>query len=998
MNNGPNNAPERGEGGDHRPPSDPPEQQQPGFQQQGQPGYQQQPGYPSQGHQQPGQPGYQQPSHQQQPGQPGYQQSGYQQPGQQQGQQVPPGYQSQGQQVPPGYQSQGQQPGYQQPGQQQQPGQPAWQQPQYAAAGQPPVPPGPGQVPGAGMQPPKRSRPPVPAAAWLGGLRSVALAYGLTLAASVAAIGLLLLGTLIDDSGLDFAGPLAGIDISPSAVLTILGLPFLLTGLALGGTAAVGSSDSMLSLVGQVSAGMYALPLALTAVAAIVLWRQGRRAEKAAPLSGTGARWLVSAATGAMFAVLSLILAVLFTLREDGMTVTTAGFGLFFGALTLGLLATWAGRQAASPRPVLRFDAMLRALPETVPASVVFGLHFAAVTLIAGVFLVIAVLVDGSIAAVFAAPLWVPTVSAWLYGAVHFSGISASAGGFGGTGYIFDSPWWAVLLVVLGALALAVAASVAWLIVRGRVPDAGNVKAWLSLPAVFGLGTVLIQLLTLVVISGGFGGIGVAAVLGMAWWSFLILALWGALIELSSRFLAPYLVRAVPAAIATRLPWLAAKAGSETIWGPAAAAAQAGLRHAPAAPAATGGMPAGTPNGSVPAAFAGVAGTAPAGSGAPTQVQDSPDGGGQGPEAGTGGGSGPQGPAPAPAAAAGLPEPKPLSPEAKRRLKIGAFIGGGAVVLVVALAVGYNVLAGSVYSPKVQVENYLDALKDGDAEAALDLRPYNGEGNQAALTNEVFGQAEGRITDYEILEVETRSDRADVAVNVFQGGESSTMLFSLVSDGRAAVLFNQWRIESGPSDWSVDLSMPEGQDTVSVNGVPVKLENIDSDGYARLALLPGEFVIAPPEGSKYVEFGEEEVVKLTPSSGYFGMVSFQAEYTDQLTADVTAEAEALLAKCIESTEMKPADCPNQAFAYRDPEDYRNVSWSLEKEPTYEVYDYYSGEIYFRSSDGRAAVKYEENTAWRDGEEEWESEEDSVSLYIYGEVVVDGDTLTVRYTD
>ena len=402
---------------------------------------------------------------------------------------------------------------------------------------------------------------------WWLAVQSALFAYGLTLGAALVTMALLVLGFFLGGTGAlngmnDSAGTMGARLDGPSALLIY---PFFLAAMALGGTTVLTvSSAGYANLPAPlVSLWAGALPLLLTAVAAAALWRLGRRAERRQPLGSEWHRWLYSALTGLSLAAVSVLLSLLVSLREDteagAMFLTAASPSLVAGAVLLGTLATWAGRKhgtGSAPRWITWTE---RSLPGVRPALRVAGGHYLVYSAVTGTALLITALVKGGTAVAFAAPLWLPTASAWAYGLGHLStvteqGVPAAANLPGSIG---DLPMWASAAVGVLSLLLAAAASVAWFLARGPLPDPpGRRSSWLPLPLVFGLAGAAISVFGLVLAGQAFaaGGGGTSfGTVGPAPWTFLVMAAWGLLIEAGSRTMAGHVEHLVPARAAAFL-------------------------------------------------------------------------------------------------------------------------------------------------------------------------------------------------------------------------------------------------------------------------------------------------------------------------------------------------------------------------------------------------------------------------------------------------------------
>lgn len=400
---------------------------------------------------------------------------------------------------------------------------------------------------------------------WWLAVRAALIAYSLTLGAALVTMALLVLGFFLGGTGAldamtDSASNVGARLDGPSALLIY---PFFLASMALGGTTVLTVSSAVYSAAGPlVSVWTGALPLLLTGVAVLTLWRQGRRAERRQPLESDGTRWLYAGVTGLVLAAFSVTLSLLFSQRSEtdigAVFLTAASPSLVAGAVLLGTGASWAGRKKESGTPLQWFIRAERALPELRAALRLAGGHYLFYTAVAGAILLTTALIRGGVAVTFAAPLWLPTASAWAYAAGHLSTVANRD--LPGDGQIpasvADLPVWASAAAgVLGVL-LAAAAALAWYLARQGSP--ARRTSWLSLPVAFGLVGAAVALLSLVAAgragTGGSDGLGPGiGTLGPAWWTFLVLAAWGAVIELGARILAPQVAHLVPQRISNFL-------------------------------------------------------------------------------------------------------------------------------------------------------------------------------------------------------------------------------------------------------------------------------------------------------------------------------------------------------------------------------------------------------------------------------------------------------------
>lgn len=402
---------------------------------------------------------------------------------------------------------------------------------------------------------------------WWLALQSALFAYGLTLGAALVTMALLVLGFFLGGTGAlngmnDSAGTMGARLDGPSALLIY---PFFLAAMALGGTPVLTISAAAYAGLPAplVSIWFGALPLLLTAVAVTSLWRQGLRIERREPLGSEWHRWLYSAMTGLGLAVVSVLLSLLVSLREDteagAMFLTAASPSLVAGAVLIGTLATWAGRKHGTGSAPHWIAWAEQSLPGIRTGLRVAGGHYVAYTAIAGTALLVTALVKGGVAVAFASPLWLPTASGWTYALGHLSAVSGhglpAAANIPGS--IGDLPVWASAAAGVLSLLLAAAASVAWYLARDLQPRIlARFSSWLTLPAAFALAGAAVSVLGVLMTGQTYAGGDRSAVFGTAGpvpWTILVMAAWGLLIETGARTMAGHVAHLVPPRVAARL-------------------------------------------------------------------------------------------------------------------------------------------------------------------------------------------------------------------------------------------------------------------------------------------------------------------------------------------------------------------------------------------------------------------------------------------------------------
>lgn len=361
-----------------------------------------------------------------------------------------------------------------------------------------------------------------------------------------------------------------------------------------------------------------------------------------------------------------------------------------------------------------------------------------------------------------------------------------------------------------------------------------------------------------------------------------------------------------------------------------------------------------------------------------------------------------QQPGQAPAQPMGPPE---RTPEQKRRAR-WILLGIGAAVLLVVLAiVTFQILIRTVFTPANQVEEAMNAVRDGEASRAVEIMDPNVPNAQRMLLqDDVYAVAGTPIEDYEITDVVRSGDSSTVTAEVTQDGVTTPLTFSMVRDGRTAGIFPQWRIDGAPEGLykSVDVTMPEVS-TMTLNGVETEIPEDMRGQSTSLVALPGDYSFGPDADSKYMTYGDEQTtnVRVADDGSSQSSIMFEAETTPALLEDVTTAANAKIDECATQSSFNPDGCPFGTYGDNDDdEDYRSPVWTIDEHPTYEVGENYDGDLVFSTEDaGEASVDYEYNDEWDEDEPaDWVSRDDESSINGSGTVTIDGDQLSVEFTD
>jgi len=263
------------------------------------------------------------------------------------------------------------------------------------------------------------------------------------------------------------------------------------------------------------------------------------------------------------------------------------------------------------------------------------------------------------------------------------------------------------------------------------------------------------------------------------------------------------------------------------------------------------------------------------------------------------------------------------------------------VLLVVGGIVGVN-LGNAAFAPENSVRAYLDALKRGDAAAALELSGAETTEADVLLTDEVYAEVDGRISRYRIEETVVEGDTATVTATITQAGEDYEQEFTLTKSGKAAVLFDTWSLDAPElATVSATVDAPEGTVT-TVAGVDVSAAEPGEDGALTLRALPGSYEVAVTETDWYsaeaqtatvVGFGE----KASPEA-----VDLTVALTDTGREAATDAVDAFLDQCVASGQLEPEGCPFGATGGTPGYQYTNIVWTLDPRPTFSIGEYRDG--------------------------------------------------------
>ena len=254
---------------------------------------------------------------------------------------------------------------------------------------------------------------------------------------------------------------------------------------------------------------------------------------------------------------------------------------------------------------------------------------------------------------------------------------------------------------------------------------------------------------------------------------------------------------------------------------------------------------------------------------------------GAGPVPGPGAGPVP-GPGGVPAAGVSF---TPVSPGARKRVKVIGALVGVLVVLVIAGVVALKVVNSS-RTPEAEVRNYLDLLASGQASAATAMvDPGVSNDQRSFLTDDVMASATSLLVVEDVVaDKNDSSDTRMVTATMQVNGERFTHEFTVTKGSSTMGVLNNWTVkDSLAARVSVDV---EGYAQFSVGGV-----NADASAAGRndqekdYLFYPGVYTFTPIAASEYADSNPETVSVLDDGlGGRDNAVTLKATYNTKLTA------------------------------------------------------------------------------------------------------------------
>ena len=227
----------------------------------------------------------------------------------------------------------------------------------------------------------------------------------------------------------------------------------------------------------------------------------------------------------------------------------------------------------------------------------------------------------------------------------------------------------------------------------------------------------------------------------------------------------------------------------------------------------------------------------------------------------------------------------PVSPGARKRVKVIGALVGVLVVLVIAGVVALKVVNSS-RTPEAEVRNYLDLLASGQASAATAMvDPGVSNDQRSFLTDDVMASATSLLVVEDVVaDKNDSSDTRTVTATMQVNGERFTHEFTVTKGSSTMGVLNNWTVkDSLAARVSVDL---EGYAQFSVGGV-----NADASAAGRndqekdYLFYPGVYTFTPIAASEYADSNPETVSVLDDGlGGRDNAVTLKATYNTKLTA------------------------------------------------------------------------------------------------------------------
>ena len=731
-------------------------------------------------------------------------------------------------------------------------------------------------------------------AIWIRALQTAGIGYA---AAIVAA---LILGASIWIGGLSsVAGSLSGSlalptgssSLAPESLLAIM-----LQVISMGFGSSVTTSVAVWGANAQVTLGFMPLLVPLLSTAAVWVWSRIKREAGQPPASTL----MLATVTGAILATVTLLLAAVAPWTITGLvplTILAVSPSGWVGAFVLVGAATWFGARPGTVRPnswaasIWGVVTAMGGLSFVVFLGLVvtFATHGALATLpLCGLNLVLL----GDVVAMLG------NVSMSSQVGTVIPGLSA-AYGQGLSMFTPTLPGWAWLGVVLAVVFTISAGIVIYL--RGGANGPAAIARAAGVWALVGLAVQLIAGVHFAASVGGLVAQGSTDAsmnlgIGPSTLTFLVFAVWGAVVGVGAVWVAPRLAARLPASLIDLV--------------------QMGLAVGPALtpdPTVTPGAQgvSSTPQLAAPAATLNAQPWVPVVANAPL---------------------------------------KPLS----RRTKTMLGTTSALVVVLVAAAIAIPIVRSAAFGPESLVREYMAALETGDVAKAITLSGYTPvqsvEGS--LLTNDIYSKATNRPSKSAISKVTVTGDTATIDVTYSTGSQTQHNTMTATRTSTAWLVVDHWKLDDGlpVASLSVNLEDTSVARDLTVNGIKLPDQVKEATQYAA---LPGTYQVEVAE-TKLLQ-GDSSTLNVPNGSASFTVRNRPTNAFMTAAMDAATKA---VNDCAARTDYAMIDtCPFSA-GYEASGSATNVSYKIVTMPTWSFDQV--GSIWQVSStkSGKVHIKYD----------------------------------------
>ena len=223
-----------------------------------------------------------------------------------------------------------------------------------------------------------------------------------------------------------------------------------------------------------------------------------------------------------------------------------------------------------------------------------------------------------------------------------------------------------------------------------------------------------------------------------------------------------------------------------------------------------------------------------------------------------------------------------------------------------------------IRSPQDAVRGYLEALSTGDIEEALTFGPSPGAGSGVLLTQQAHAGMPESSWPSEIDVITQDPLATEVDVTYMLAGKPVSTTMRVTRDDAGSYALEQTTVE-------IQLEVAGG------DNLPTLINGTVVDNRLAMRVVPGTY--APTTELSFLAFPESSLITIS-SLSYSDIPVYlvNPELTNEGTTALFEAARASLDRCLASTELQPAGCPNAIRAPK-PVVPGSVQWTLQNRAT-----------------------------------------------------------------